>query len=259
MPTAACCAVHPDVPAEGICARCGGFFCPGCATGVLGAVYCAACAALPEVNYLETFRQKLWGRRDTWAWFLGLGGLVTLAPGLTLLATGDAPAAAFPLACSAVGVGSFFGQRWARAGLLALPVALGLLGVVWQEPLLLVPAPFLLGLGASVHQDPRHKLFHRLPIAERVLLRLWNRHENNPLALVGLQLGLYGVFFPLVAPVALGLGLTALRRVDPEARPPIGRRGQALAATGLGAGSIALWVWLWPRLSVLLDELFARG
>ncbi|WNG53344.1 hypothetical protein F0U59_00035 [Archangium gephyra] len=253
------CAMHPDVPAEGICTRCGGFFCPGCATWVLGAVYCAACAALPEVNYLETYRLKLWGRRDTWAWFLGLGGLVMLAPGLTLLMNGDALPGAFLLACSAVGVGCFFGQRWARAGLLALPVGLGALGLVSREPLLLVPALFLLGMGASVHQDPRHKLFHRVPIREGVLLRLWNRHENNPLALAGLQLGVYGVFFPLFAPLALGLGLTALRRVNPEARPPIGRRGQALAATGLGAGSLVLWVWLWPRLTVLLGELLATG
>jgi hypothetical protein len=254
------CAVHPDVPAEGICGRCGGFFCPGCASWVLGAVYCAACAALPEVNYLETFRLKLWGRRDTWAWFLGLGALVTLAPGLTLLASGDALPGAFLLACSAVGGGCFFGQRWARAGLLVLPVGLGVLGLVSRDPLLVVPSLFLLGMGASVHQDPRHKLFYRLPIPDGVLLRLWNRHENNPLALVGLQLGLYGVFFPLLAPVALGLGLTALRRVNPEARPPIGRRGQALAATGLGAGSLLLWGgFLLPRLPELLAGLFATG
>ncbi len=252
------CAVHPEVAAEGICGRCGGFFCPGCARPVLGAVYCAACAALPEVNYLELFRRKLWGRRDTWAWFLGLGGLVTLAPGLTLLVTGDTPLGAFLLACSAVGVGSFFGQRWARAGLLVLPVGLGVAGLVLQEPLLIVPAPLLLGMGASVHQDPRHKLFHRLPIPDAVLLRLWNRHENNPLALVGLQLGMYGVFFPLFAPVALGLGLAALRRVNPEARPPIGRKGQALAAIGLGAGALVLWVgFLLPRLPELWAGLFA--
>jgi hypothetical protein len=43
-------------------------------------------------------------------------------------------------------------------------------------------------------------------------------------------------------------------------RPPIGRKGQALAAMGLGAGSVVLWVGLfWPRLSALLGELFAAG
>lgn len=253
------CAGHPDVAAAGICGRCGGFFCEGCASWVLGAVYCPACAALPEVNYLETFRRKLWGRRDTWAWFLGLGALVVLGPGLTLLAAGDTLAGAFLLACSGVGVGCFFGQRWARVGLLALPAGLGVAGLVYGEPLLVVPALFLLGMGFSIHQDPRHKLFFRLPLPDAVLLRLWNRHENNPLALVGVQLGVYGLFFPLFAPVALGLGLAALRRVNPEARPPIGRKGQALVAMGLGAGALALWVGLWPRVSELLGELLATG
>jgi hypothetical protein len=254
------CAQHPDVSAAGICGRCGGFFCEGCASWVLGAVYCATCAALPEVNYLETFRQKLWGRRDTWGWFLGVGGLVALGPGLTLLAAGHVPTGVFLLACSVVGVGCFFGQFWARVGLISLPGGLGAAGVVYREPLLFMSALFLLGMGLSVHQDPRFKLFFRIPVADAVLLRLWNRHENNPLALVGVQLGLYGVFFPLLAPVALGLGLAALRRVNPEARPPIGRKGQALAAMGLGAGSLVLWVGLvLPRLPELLAELFTTG
>lgn len=253
------CAEHPDVEAAGLCGRCGGFFCEGCARNVLGAVHCTACAALPEVNYLETFRRKLWGRRDTWAWFLGLGGLVTLGAGVALLASGYVPAGGFLLACSVVGVGDFLGQRWARVGLIALPVAMGGAGLVYGQPLLVVPSPFLVGMGFVIHQDPRHQLFFRLPIADAALLRLWNRHENNPLALVGLQLGLYGVFFPLFAPVALGLGLAALRRVNPEARPPIGRKGQAVLATALGAGALVLWGVLWPHVSALLGELLATG
>ncbi|MCY1083543.1 DUF4190 domain-containing protein [Archangium lansingense] len=254
------CAEHQDVPAAGICGRCGGFFCEGCATWVLGAVYCTACGALPEVNYLETFRLKLWGKRDTWAWFLGFLGLATWVRGLVLLASGDPLAAALLLACSAVGVGCFWGQRWARVGLLALPVGLGGAGLVQEQVLPVVATLFLLPMAFSIHQDPRHKLFFRLPLPEPVLRRLWNRYENNPLALVGLQLGLYGVFFPLFAPVALGLGLAALRRVNPEARPPIGRRGQALAAMALGVGSLALWGgFLGPRLQELLGELLATG
>lgn len=254
------CAEHPDVPAAGICGRCGGFFCEGCARTVLAAVYCTACAALPEVNYLETFREKRWGRRDTWAWFLGVGGLVLLGPALSLLASGHLLGGGFLLACSGVGVGSFLGQRWARPGLIVLPLLMGVAGLLQGEPLLVIPSPFFLVMGVSIHQDPRHKLFHRLPLPDAVLRRLWNRHENNPLALVGVQLGVYGVFFPLFAPVALGLGLAALRRVNPEARPPIGRKGQALAAMALGVGSLVLWGgYLGPRLSELLGELLAGG
>lgn len=254
------CAVHPDIPAVGICGRCGGFFCEGCATRVLGAVHCTVCAALPEVHYLEAFRLKLWGRRDTWAWLLGFWGLVALGAGLVLLVGGYTPAGAFLLTCSAVGVGCFLGQRWARVGLLVLPMGLGAAGLVREELLLILSGLFLLLMGLSIHEDPRHKLFFRLPLPDPVLLRLWDRHENNPLARLGLRLGVYGLIIPVFAPLALGLGLAALRRVNPEARPPIGRGGHALAAMGLGAGSLVLWVGLlWPRLIALLGELLATG
>ncbi|WNG32167.1 hypothetical protein F0U61_00025 [Archangium violaceum] len=254
------CAVHPDVPAGGVCGRCGGFFCDACATWVLGAVYCTACSALPEVNYLETFRQKLWGRRDTWAWMLGFWGLVALGVGAALLGSGATVAGGLALACSALGLGCFFRQRWARRGVPLLAVGLGVAGLVREGLALLLPALFLFGVALTLHQDPRHKLFFREPLPDAVLLRLWDRYENNPLARLGLMLGLYGVVLPVLAPVAVGLGIVALRRVNPEARPPIGRRGQALAAVGLGLGSLVLWVgFFWPRLSTLVRELFAVG
>lgn len=258
--TAPRCAVHPESPAGGICGRCGGFFCAGCATWVLGAVYCTACAALPEVNSLETFRLKLWGRRDTWAWLLGSWGLVALGLGAALLVAGDTFAGVLALTWATVGVGCFLRQGWARVGLLAVPVGMVVAGLVREDAVLGVPALLLLGIAYTLHQDPRHRLFFRLPIPDAVLSRLWDRYENNPLARLGLQLGIYGVLAPVLAPLALGLGFVALRRVNPEARPPIGRRGQALAAMGLGLGSLVLWgSLLWPRLSLLLREWFDAG
>ncbi|QRK11127.1 hypothetical protein JQX13_14265 [Archangium violaceum] len=254
------CAAHPDVPAGGVCGRCGGFFCDACATWVLGAVYCTACAALPEVNYLETFRRKLWGRRDSWAWVLGFWGLVALGVGIALLGSGNTVAGGLALICSGLGVGCFFRQRWARRMLPVLAVGLGVAGLVREGTALLIPALLLFGLAITLHQDPRHKLFFREPIPDAVLLRLWDRYENNPLARLGLMFGLYGVVLPVLAPVAVGLGVVALRRVNPQARPPIGRGGQALAALGLGLGSLVLWGgFFWPRLSALARELFTAG
>lgn len=258
--TAPRCARHPDVAAGRLCARCGGFLCEACTTWVLGAVYCPACAALPEVNYLEGFRRRLWGRRDSWAWFLGFWGLGLLGPGVVLLRGGEPQLGGFLLACSAVGVGCFFRQGWARGGLLALPGVLGVAGLVRGLPEWVVPAVFLLGLGFVIRNDSRHRLFFRLPVPDAVLLRLWDRYENNPLARLALSLGVYGVAVPVLAPLALGLGAVALWRVNPEGRPPIGRKGQALAAMGLGAGSMVLWVGLfWPRLSEWLGAPWAAG
>lgn len=258
--TAPRCAQHPDVEAGRLCSRCGGFLCEPCVSWVLGAVYCPACAALPEVNYLERFRERLWGRRDSWAWFLGFWGLGLVGPGGVLLQGGEPQLGGFLLAGAAVGVGCFFRQGWARGGLLVLPGVLGVAGLVRGRPEWLVPAVFLLGLGLAIRSNPRHRLFYRLRVPDAVLLRLWDRYENNPLARMALTFGLYGVVMPLFAPLALGLGAVALRRVDSEARPPIGRRGEALAAMGLGVGSVVLWVGLfWPRLSALLGELWEAG
>ncbi|MFL5354712.1 B-box zinc finger protein [Archangium sp.] len=259
--TAPRCAVHPDEPAARLCARCGGFLCEPCTTWVLGEVYCPTCAALPEVNYLERFRQGLWGRRDSWAWSLGFLGLGLVGPGGVLVVHGGEPQlGGFLLAGAAVGVGYFFRQGWARGGLLVLPGVLGVAGVVRGRPEWVVPAVLLFVQGLAIRSTPRHRLFFRLPVPDAVLLRLWDRYENNPLARVALSFGVYGLVLPLFAPVALGLGAVALRRVDAEGTPPIGRRGQALAAMGLGAGSVALWVALfWPRLSALLGELWGAG
>lgn len=33
----------------------------------------------PDVNYLQVFRDAKWGKRDTWAWFFGMWGALTLA------------------------------------------------------------------------------------------------------------------------------------------------------------------------------------
>lgn len=250
------CALHPEVPARTICERCGGFCCEGCVSEVLGRTYCAACAVLPEVNYLETLRLKFWGRRDVWAWLLGLWGLLGLYVGAMACRSGEWKRGGVMLAQAGVSLGCFLRQRWARWGLLGLPAGVGLWLAMGRRPFEALPALLLLCFWAAIFVDTRNRLFFRLPVSERALRRLWDRYENNPLARAALSVGLLGVLLPPLALLAVILGGVGLRRVDPQAHPPIGRKAHAVVGLVLGAASLTLWtVVLGPRFLEWLQAL----
>ncbi|AEI63665.1 ABC transporter ATP-binding protein [Corallococcus macrosporus] len=266
-----CCALHPDAFAGATCQRCGSFVCGVCTTWVMGRMYCPACAARPEVNYLEAFRLKLWGRRDASAWLVGLVTVVLVGLGLVALVAGTFGIALAWLASAGVGVAFFLGMRWARLGLLAVP----LLAMLLTAPSLGAPALLFfvpLMVAVNVFRDTRSRLFFRLDVPERELHRLWDLRVNNPLARHALSLGVGSLFLPVLASLlsffgvwwvlsvlflgmamlALILGAVALRRVDPEARPPIGRRWESLGAVGLALTALVLWgVLHWQRMVAL--------
>ncbi|RKH49083.1 DUF4190 domain-containing protein [Corallococcus llansteffanensis] len=249
------CAVHPEMPAAGTCSRCGGFVCTDCLKvmpGLAGRVFCSACAARPEVNYLEAFRLEFWGRRDRWAWTVGLVSLGLLALGLVSALDQRAPTALRLLFTFLtpvpVGVAFFLGRSWARHALVATPVATPVVMAVLLEPssreevaLMMVCAVPALIIAVVIHSDVRNQLFFRRPVTPGQLKALWNVRRNNPLARHALSFGLSGVLLPVFAPLAVLCGAVALRRVDPEAHPPIGRGGQALAGLILGIASLLLW------------------
>ncbi|MBU8897214.1 hypothetical protein KRR26_16485 [Corallococcus sp. M34] len=246
------CAVHPEALAGATCSRCGSFLCAGCTTWRDGSLFCATCAQRPEINYLEQFRQTLWGRRDGWAYIIaGCTALMLVAGALSASESGWL-GAIVAIAFVPVGVGFFLGQSWARLALVVAP----LLGAAAMSREF---GPGLIALGIiptvaafGIIRDPRNQLFFRRPIPTRALHRLWDLHANNPLARHAFGLGLNALFIPLFAPIAIVCGAIALTRVDSRAQPPIGRRGQALAAILLGVASLAGWafiiskVFLWP-------------
>jgi hypothetical protein len=256
------CAVHPEELAGGTCTRCGSFVCGACAT-VLPAmgpqVYCQACAARPELNYLEALRLRYWGKRDGTAWVVGL---VTL--GLCLLSvmvlgeTGftsqqELPWMLLSWAPVPVGVAYFLGKPWARHALVATPWVMALVAsaVNWQGRIVFLLTAVLVSLFAlNMHRATRTQLFFRVPVSSGKLRALWDLRFNNPLARQALNLGLGALFMPAFAPFAMICGAVALARVNPNATPPIGRKGQALAGVVLGAVSILLWSLVWlPVLS----------
>ncbi|AFE03206.1 hypothetical protein COCOR_00005 [Corallococcus coralloides DSM 2259] len=247
------CAVHPDLPAGGTCSRCGSFFCADCATSVsgLGArLYCQACAARPDVNYLETLRQRYWGRRDGWAWMVGGVTLllcVTTAAALAqwgLRATKESLFTLLLLVPVPVGVAFFLGRRWARHALIVTPLVMAVAAdFLHRDGRFLYALCVSLGLifALRIHRDVRNQLFFRLPVPPGTLQALWNERFNNPMARQASRFGFSALFMPMIAPVAVICGVVALRRVDPKATPPIGRRNQALMGLVLGLVSPLLW------------------
>ncbi|GHG88487.1 hypothetical protein [Comamonas sp. JC664] len=254
------CAVHPEAFAGATCQRCGSFICTPCTTWVMGRMYCPTCAARPEVSYLETFRLQLWGRRDAGAWMVGLGTVTLAGLAVVALLAGDFALGLALWASVGVGTAFFLGQPWARLALLALPLAAMLLTArSLGAPALLFFVPFTIAL--NLFRDTRSRLFFRLDIPERELHRLWDRQVNNPLARHALALGVGSLSLPVFSPLmrffsglsvllvlfvvmamlAMVLGSVALRRVDLDARPPIGRRWEALVGMGLGLLSLGVW------------------
>lgn len=235
------CSVHPEELAGGTCQRCGGFVCAACTTWVMGGLYCPTCAARPEVNYLEAFRQQYWGRRDPGTYLVGAGTLLFAWGAVVALLDGYVFSALALLVAAAVGGAYFLGRRWARLPMLLTPLTLGLLGTLTSNAPVFALALVVFIIGARLYLDPRGKLFFRVDLSEKELRRLWDREANNPLARHAVTLGLGGLFFPLFALAAIVLGFLALRRVDPQARPPIGRRGYAIWGIVLGVGALLLW------------------
>jgi hypothetical protein len=250
------CPNHPDQSAEGTCTRCGVFVCAQDFKLIDAKVFCEACGALPEVNYIETFRLKYWGKRDGWAWLIGFGSLWNLIAALGALANGALVMGLVFLVPGAVGVCYFAGYRWTRVALFVTPLfslipALATGGT--PEELgralgaSLSPAVLGLGIAALIFVDARNQLFFKVDLAPSKLRILWDVYCNNSIARQGFLLGLLSLVLWPVGPFAVVLSVIGLRRVNPNATPPMGRRGQAIAGIVTGFLSTLVLITLLSR------------
>ncbi|MCP3104928.1 hypothetical protein LZ198_39290 [Myxococcus sp. K15C18031901] len=248
------CAIHPEREANATCQRCGNFTCLECAHRVQDQVYCAACASRPDVNYLEEFKLRVWGRRDANAWAVAFGTAVMLLATFAALVYQDWSLAALLAMATGVGVAFFLGVGWARPALVVTPVVLGAFGMLRVGAGAVVAGFLLFVVALQVHLDTRTRLFFRVQVPRTELKRLWELRVNNPVARHALTLGIGAFFLPLLAPLAIVLGVVGLRRVDPNARPPIGRKEHALGGIVLGVLALAAWLFLFlPRIAALLE------
>lgn len=251
-PIAPRCATHREEAATGTCTRCGGFFCATCRQVLLDKVYCATCAQRPDINYLELFRLRLWGRRDASAWTMGTWGGV-LAVIAVAMGVQRQYVSALALAACAGLCGAFFLRRpWARVALIIAPLILGAGCVLLKALPAVGPLVLTLLLALISFGNTRSQLFFQLAVPVPRLQRLWHLRENNPMARNALSFAAGGLIIPLFAPVAIILGVLGLRRVNPQAVPPVGRRADAIGAIVLGVLVIAGWTRaLWPVLATL--------
>ncbi|MEW6434998.1 MAG: DUF4190 domain-containing protein [Myxococcota bacterium] len=250
VPAGAMCPRHAHSAAVAACRRCGTFVCLADRVSLDGSDFCRDCAARPDVDYLEAFRLKYWGKRDSWAWFFGVGAIGTSALAVGTLIGGASgghlePADVF-LALAvltwAVVAGLFWAgvraARWLLLGCVLLyggaQVALvGLPGIA----LVIFPLAFV----ASALGSVRTKLFFKLDVPREQLRKTWAVLHDNVIARNALTLGVAGLLLGTFAPLAVLFGIVGLRRVDPSAYPPIGRKGYAIAGIVLGALGTLVW------------------
>lgn len=196
--TAATCPRHPGAVAVGTCRRCGTFVCETDQVVVAAERYCPDCSALPEVDPVLALRERCWGRRDAWAWVVGLGAVLPLlaAGWLVALKLGGNPRASGRVAAEAaayalVGLCFFSGLRWARHAMLAMsfgPLAvMGWLGLDSKPGTFNVYAMFFLALSTvfaivsiAIYRSTRNKLFFRIAVPRADLESLWRARGEPP-------------------------------------------------------------------------------
>jgi cytochrome c oxidase subunit IV len=251
-PIAPRCATHPEELASGTCTRCGGFFCAACRQPLLDKAYCAGCAQRPDINYLEVFRLKLWGKRDASAWTMVSWGGVLAVIAVTMGVQRQYAATLVLGACAGLCVAFFLRAAWSRVALILAPVVLGVLSVPLNAIPAVMPLVLTVIFALFAYANTRSQLFFQLQVPVAQLQKLWHLRENNPIARNALSFAAGALIIPLFAPVAIVLGVIGLQRVNPRATPPVGRRADAIGAIVLGVLVIAGWTHaLWPLISSL--------
>jgi hypothetical protein len=251
------CSVHPDRPAQGTCSRCGAFYCEEDHRELFGKAYCATCAARPDVDYLEGLRLEFWGKRDAWAWLVGLSAGVSVLGVVVALGANKPESLLLALfgVVSAVVSGCFFlGLPWARLAFIlmrVLGVCIGFVTGGWMG-LFTFTVPLIFGV--MIFGDTRNKLFFKEEVSREELQQVWDAYKDNTLARSGLWSGVVGLLIPGVCLIALTCSIIGLLRVDPHAHPPIGRRKQAIA--GIILGSLGTLFWGFRLTYVLLNRYF---
>lgn len=253
-PGEARCPSHPEKAVLGACARCGTFFCEYDRETVDGKDYCDTCAEHPDVDYLEAFRLKYWGKRDAWAWLIGIGALINFIAGATLLAnelvnkdTGNDGfmRALLALVGGGVGVCFWLGIPAARLALCFVPIASLMVSGFAAGPEAVGRGIVAVIITLVMYNNTRNKLFFKEEVSREALQKAWHLYSNNPVARAGFMLSFISLAFVLVAPISLLCSIIGLRRVNPTVTPPVGRKGQAIAGIVLSAVSLVGWSAFW--------------
>lgn len=261
------CVFHPDRGAKAACQRCGRLLCDEDRRVVDEMVHC------PRCDPLESFRAKLWGKRDVWAWLMGLSAPPQLWMTVDAVRTGAGlpwvvANAALTVLCACY----FFGQRWTRTAVLLSPLAvlaapdalflsraprgMELGGVVWATKLtvLLVGTGLLVGMYLNV----RNQLFFRIDPPRARLAEERTEYFSNRIARWALGISLGGLILPGLGAAALPMAITALYRIRTHPEAGLPGKHEAAWSIALALVSGALFVLLQTALNTM-NERILRG
>ena len=93
--------------------------------------------------------------------------------------------------------------------------------------------PLLVAL--AIYNDTRNRLFFKVEVPREKLRKAWDLYSNNSIARAGFLVGLFSLLVCPLAIAGLPCSILGLKRVDPQAHPPIGRRRQAIAGIVLSS------------------------
>jgi hypothetical protein len=247
------CALHVDRVAIGTCDRCGSYYCTSCWKQLGAKRLCSACLELPGIDYLAETRTKAWGKRDGWVWYLGgLLSFSALASLIVALQAGHVARALVDAAMAVPLVGYLMLQPWSRNALFAI-LPLSAIDTVLasheqaEQQLAYVAgvttaSTLVLGLFLlAARRSPRNKLAFKIEVSDAELARYYDTYVSNPHASRALAYGVLSLLVPLLIPVALVFGILAYRKVDPDAWPPVGRRGSAIVGLVCTGASSLFW------------------
>ena len=250
------CAYHVDRIAVGTCVRCGSFYCASCYKDLAGKRICSGCLAIPGIDYLADVRNKAWGKRDGWIWYLGvLFSISYAAIAVQAIAQGNLGQAIAAVAVTAVMVCYFLMLPWSRQLIFAV-VPFAAFTAVLQHPQNLAgdarPSAYYLGtiIGRTgilllflllAYRSTRNKLAFKLEVSDAELAKYYDTYVANPAARRACVYGAASIVVPLLIPFALAFGVRGLRRGDPNAWPPTGQRGAALWGLVFTGLSVVIW------------------
>ena len=249
MSDSAICVNHEDRQATKNCERCGDFICDECERTVLNKQVCVSCTEINGVRFLDAYKDSVWGKRDGFVWlFGGFGTLMAFAQlmifGVSALSGNMGNATPVFLAFAAVSAimlvvnSSYLLLRpWARAALFVGP----LLWVAVENVMLeggldsfnlgrSIASMFLLFLFIlAAFTSSRNKLAFKIDITEKQLEKLYKTYVDNQIARYSVLVSVLAFLIPPVLLFSFPMAIIGLRRVNPDAWPPIGGRGNAIA------------------------------
>lgn len=254
------CANHVERVAVGTCERCGSYYCASCYKQLGDRRICSACLAIPRIDYLADARNKAWGKRDGWVWYLGVMFPLTYASIAvdTIRQGGDLVLAFATLVVAAIFVCYLLMLPWSRkAVFLAIPF--GSISAIVGAPNLATASAYELGeytgriigrtlilmlFAFAAYNSTRNKLAFKIEVTDAELARYYQKYLANPAAKRALAYGLASLLVPLLVPVAVVAGVRSLRKMDAKAWPPVTGRGMTLFGLVAAGLSVLLWTIL---------------